>query len=103
MVDDFVFWHTFLVRTFFDNRPALEILGAAHSGLEAAQKAADLQLDLVLLDISLPDKNGTQAAEQLRQRVPKSKTIFVTIESEHEIVRAAFRGVDILEWTRQKI
>jgi len=45
-------------------------------------KAADLQLDLVLLVINLPDKNG-RAAEQFRQRVPKSKTIFVTIESEH--------------------
>jgi DNA-binding NarL/FixJ family response regulator len=81
VVDDFDFWHN-LVRALFDNRLDLEILGAAYSGLEAVQKAADLQLDLVLLDISLPDRNG-QAAEQLRQRVPKSKTIFVTIESEH--------------------
>ena len=81
MVDDFVFWHN-LVRARFDNRPDLEILGAAYSGLEAVQKAADLQLDLVLLVINLPDKNG-RAAEQFRQRVPKSKTIFVTIESEH--------------------
>ena len=91
------------VRALFNSRPDLGISGVAYEALEAVQKAPLLQPDLVLLDISLPDKNGTQAAEQLRQRVPKSKTIFVTIESEHEIVRAAFRGVDILEWTRQKI
>jgi DNA-binding NarL/FixJ family response regulator len=90
VVDDFVFSHNF-VRTLFDTRPDLEISGGAYRGLAAVQKAADLQPDLILLDVSLPDMNGIQTAERLRQLVPKSEIIFVTVESEHEIVRAAFR------------
>jgi len=61
VVDDFVFWHN-LVRARFDNRPDLEILGAAYSGLEAVQKAADLQLDLERVTKPLRDLQATPEA-----------------------------------------
>jgi two-component system nitrate/nitrite response regulator NarL len=100
VVDDFSHWQDF-VRVCLEKRPDIHILGVATSGLEAIQKAEDLQPDLILLDIGLPEMNGIQAAEQIRQLVPKTKIIFLTGQSDPEIVRAAFRaGGDgyILKW-----
>jgi DNA-binding NarL/FixJ family response regulator len=67
---------------FSHNRSDLKISGVAYRGLEAIQKTADLQLDLVLLDIGFPDRNGIQAADRLRQLVRKGKIIFVNVEAE---------------------
>jgi len=100
VVDDFKQWRDF-VRVCFEKRPDVHILGFASTGLEAIQKAGDLQPDLILLDISLPEMNGIQAAERIRQLVPKTKIIFLTGQSDPEIVRDAFRaGCDgyIFKW-----
>jgi DNA-binding NarL/FixJ family response regulator len=100
VVDDLSHWQDF-VRVCFEKRPDVHILGVASSGQEAVQKAGDLQPDLILLDISLPEMNGIQAAERIRKLVPKTKIIFLTGQSDPEIVREAFRaGGDgyILKW-----
>jgi DNA-binding NarL/FixJ family response regulator len=45
-----------------------------------SKKAAELQPELILLDIGLPDLNGIQAALRIRQVSPKSKIVLVTQE-----------------------
>jgi len=104
VVDDFSLWQDF-VRVCFEKRPDVNISGVASSGLEAIQKAGDLQPDLILLDIGLPGINGIQAAERIRQLFPKIKIIFLTGHSDPEIVRGAFKaGGDgyILKWDAAK-
>lgn len=100
VVDDFKQWRDF-VRVCFEKRPDVHILGFASDGLEAVQKARDLQPDVILMDINLPELNGIQAAEQIRQLVPKTKILFLTGQADAETVRDAFRaGGDgyILKW-----
>jgi CheY-like chemotaxis protein len=45
-------------------------------GLEAIQKAEELQPDLILLDIGLPTLNGIEAARRIRRVSPTSKILF---------------------------
>ena len=100
VVDDFKQWRDF-VRVCFEKRPDVHILGFASDGLEAIQKARDLQPDVILMDISLPELNGIQAAARIRQLVPKTKILFLTGQADPETVRDAFRvGGDgyILKW-----
>jgi len=100
LVDDFSLWQDF-VRTCFKERSDVHILGIASNALEAIRKAEDLQPDLILLDIDLPDMRGIETAERIRQLVPKTKIIFLTGHSDPEFVREAFRaGGDgyILKW-----
>jgi len=104
LVDDFSLWQDF-VRTCFKERSEAHILGIASTALEAIQKAEDLQPDLILLDIDLPDMSGLETAERIRQLVPKTKIIFLTGHSDPEFVREAFRaGGDgyILKWDAAK-
>ena len=100
VVDDFGPWQDF-VRVCFRERSDLQILDVVSNGLEALQKAADLQPDLILLDISLPEMSGIEAAKRIRRSAPNIKVIFLTGYSDPEIVREAFRvGGDgyILKW-----
>jgi DNA-binding NarL/FixJ family response regulator len=57
--------------------------------LEAVQKAAELEPDLILLDIGLPSLNGIDAGRQIRKLSPKSKIIFLSQESSAELIEAA--------------
>jgi DNA-binding NarL/FixJ family response regulator len=67
----------------------LRVIGVASDGLEAIQKAEELQPDLILLDIGLPSLNGIEVARQIRKLSPKSKILFVSQESSADVVQEA--------------
>jgi len=71
------------------SRPELQIVSEASDGLQAVQKAEELQPDLILLDIGLPKLNGIEAARQIRKSAPQSRIIFVSQESSPDIVQEA--------------
>jgi CheY-like chemotaxis protein len=56
----------------------LQVIGEASDGLEAVQRAQELQPDLILLDIGLPTLNGIEAARRIREVSPASKILFVS-------------------------
>ena len=66
-------------------------MGEVTDGLEAVQKAQELQPDLILLDIGLPRLNGIEAARRIRKLSPKSKVLFVSQESSADVVQEALR------------
>jgi DNA-binding NarL/FixJ family response regulator len=53
-----------------------EVTCEAADGLEAIQKAQELRPDVIVLDISMPELNGLQAARQIRQVAPESEMCF---------------------------
>ena len=66
-----------------------QVIGQAADGLEAVQKAEELQPDLILLDIGLPNLNGIAAVPQIRKLAPKSKIVLLTQNTSPETVEAA--------------
>lgn len=91
VVDDFDLWRGF-VASRLQERPDFQVVGTASDGLQAVQKAKELQPDLVLLDMMLPKLNGIEAAQQIRRVAPQSKIIFVSSESDIDSVRTAFQA-----------
>lgn len=67
------------------------IVGSAHSGAELLANAPGLAPDIVLLDVSMPDGNGFDLAQSLKQKLPRVKIIFVTMLSEPFYVSEGFR------------
>jgi len=88
IVDDYEPWRNFL-RVSLLSEEGFQIIGEAADGLEAVQKGRELQPDLIILDIGLPEMNGIEAARRLREVSPKSKVVFVTSNRSMEIMQEA--------------
>ena len=88
LVDDFEPWRQRVSST-LQRRKELRVVAEVADGLEAVQKAKELKPDLILLDIGLPNLNGIEAANRIRQLVPGAKIIFLTQNSDKEVVQAA--------------
>jgi DNA-binding NarL/FixJ family response regulator len=81
-----------VVRSTLAERTDVEVIGEVGDGLEGVQKAELLEPDLVLLDIGLPMLNGIEAARQIRKLAPESKIIFLSQESDCEVVQEALNA-----------
>ena len=88
VVDDYESFRRFVCST-LGRRPELQVIGEASDGLEAVQKAEELQPDLIVLDIGLPSLNGIEAARRIRMVAPRSKILFVSQESSADVVQEA--------------
>jgi len=75
------------VCSMLEQSPDFQIVGEASDGLEAVQKAEELNPDLIFLDIGLPELNGIEACHRMSRVVPAAKIIFVT--QNNDAVRAA--------------
>ena len=70
-------------------RAAFQVIEEVSDGLDAVQKAQELQPDLILLDIGLPKLNGLEAGRRIRKISPNSKILFLSQESSPEVVQEA--------------
>lgn len=73
-----------------------QVCGEADNGRDAIARARELKPDIVVLDISMPQLNGLEAARQIRKELPDAEILFLTIhdsiEMAHEALRAGARG-----------
>ncbi len=84
--------HSLLLEAFRNLlEPTFEVVGTATDGRIMLAKVANLQPDVVVLDISMPNLNGFDAAEKLRKRQPDVKIVFLTMNEDPDIVAEAFR------------
>ena len=67
----------------------IEVAGEAASGADALQRAGELALDLVLLDLELPDADGLSVLARLRANHPRLPVLVVTMHQDPELVRRA--------------
>jgi two-component system nitrate/nitrite response regulator NarL len=91
VVDDSRPWQKF-IRTQLEIYPGAFIVSMESSGFEAVKKAAEMQPDLVLLDIHLSTLSGIEVAQQIRMVAPQSAILFVSGESDLDYVQDAFRA-----------
>lgn len=76
----------------FESETDLKIKAIATDGLEAVQKATEMQPDVILMDISLPKINGFEAAQHIRLLSPTSRTLFISEHRNFDFIEAAFHA-----------
>jgi DNA-binding NarL/FixJ family response regulator len=83
-VDDFEGWRR-IASSVVQKQPGWRVVREASDGLEAIQRAKELNPDLILLDIGLPKLNGIEAARQIRKLAPNSKILFLSANDSLDI------------------
>jgi DNA-binding NarL/FixJ family response regulator len=66
------------LRDVLETDPGIQVVGEAANGEVAFQMAEDVEPDVMLIDINLPDINGLQVTRQIRAKQPGLKVIVVT-------------------------
>jgi DNA-binding NarL/FixJ family response regulator len=85
--------HTLVVEAFTKLlEPQYEIVGTAGDGRTLLEKAAQLQPDVVLMDLSMPILNGFEAGERLKKLVPRAKLIVLTMTEDTEVAADVLRS-----------
>jgi DNA-binding NarL/FixJ family response regulator len=84
------------MRQLLSGARQLEIVGEAADGREAIALSRKLRPDLVLMDLRLPDMDGLAATRIIRQALPDTRVLLVTMyeapEYAHEALRAGAAG-----------
>ena len=73
-------------------QPDMLVVACARGGREAVELAARLAPELVVLDVSMPDLGGAEAAEQIRQCCPKVRTVALTRHADLGYLRRMLRA-----------
>lgn len=69
--------------------PECVVVGTARDGDAALQAAADLEPDVIVLDISMPGMSGLEVASRLRGSGSQAAIVFFTVHKEEAIAREA--------------
>ncbi len=81
------------LKMLLEESPDFEVKGEAETGAQAVKMVRELHFDLVLLDISLPDKHGMDVLKQLKLEQPDIKVIVLSMYPEDQYgVRALKAG-----------
>jgi len=84
------------LRAMLETHPGWEICGEAHTGTEAVAKVQELRPHVAILDISMPEMDGLQAARQIRQSSPKTEILVLSMHYSDQLIRevleAGIRG-----------
>jgi DNA-binding NarL/FixJ family response regulator len=75
-----------------DAKPDLEVVAEAEDGAEAVEKALKEDVDLAILDVSMPRMTGIQAAAELHKRKPELKTLMLSMHDSEQFLFEALKA-----------
>jgi DNA-binding NarL/FixJ family response regulator len=91
VVDDHTLFRSGLV-TILETQSCFQVVGEAGNGPEAIRQAKELQPDIVLMDITMPDCSGIDLTRELREEVPSAKVIMLTVSERDEDLLEAIQA-----------
>ncbi|MFA9371391.1 MAG: response regulator [Labilibaculum antarcticum] len=83
IVDDHKMFRSGL-RFLLNNVPTIEVVGEASNGKEFLEIAENIQMDIVLMDINMPEMNGIEATRLALEKYPDLKVIVLSMHGEEE-------------------
>ena len=80
------------LRLILESSGDIEIVGEAADGRAAVRAVESLRPDVAIMDLSMPELNGTEATRQIRERCPDTKVIVLSMHSTSEHIYQAFEA-----------
>jgi DNA-binding NarL/FixJ family response regulator len=80
------------LRMVLDAEPDIEVVAEAGDGAEAVQRALDTEVDLAILDVSMPRMTGLQAAAELHRRRPELRVLILSMHDNEQYFFEALKA-----------
>ena len=80
------------VRNLVEGSGKFTCCGQASSGREAVKMAEELEPDVAVLDVTMPELNGIEAAKQILKLCPQTKVLVFTVHDAEQVVMEIFRS-----------
>jgi DNA-binding NarL/FixJ family response regulator len=77
------------LRAMLATDPAWQVCGEAVNGREAVARVRETRPDIVILDVSMPELNGIEAARQIRRLSPQSEVLMLTMHDSDRLLGEA--------------
>jgi DNA-binding NarL/FixJ family response regulator len=95
------------IASIIASEPSMKLAGEAGNGREAVDKYRELQPDVVLMDLRMPDMDGVEATRQIRQINPDARIIALTSydgdQDIYKAIEAGVRGYILKEMVHTKV
>ena len=91
LVDDHDLFRKGIARL-IDSQPDFEVVGEAWDGREALKQAKRLTPDVVLMDIEMPQWNGTKATRRIKAEMPQTHIVMLTVSDDDQKLFQAIRA-----------
>jgi DNA-binding NarL/FixJ family response regulator len=80
------------LKTIVERDKRYKVVGEAGTGRQGLKMAKQLKPDLAVVDISLPDINGVQITNEMREMLPDTKIMIVSMHSKIDYIAEAFQA-----------
>lgn len=75
------------IKTMLESQPEIEVVVEAANGNEILEKLNDVPVDLVVMDINMPEKDGIQATKEIKEQHPNVKVLALTMSNDDLHIR----------------
>jgi DNA-binding NarL/FixJ family response regulator len=75
-----------------ESQPGFEVVGTANTGAEAVSLAQELQPDIAVLDVAMPELNGLEATREIRACCPNTEIVILSMHEGEDYLREALRA-----------
>ena len=90
-----------------DNEPDIEVVGEAHDGDQAVDRATELMPDVVLMDVRMPRRSGIEATQKIKEQLPHVKILVLTNSDEeadlYDSIKAGASGYLLKEISSDEV
>jgi DNA-binding NarL/FixJ family response regulator len=80
------------LRFLLEAHDDFEVVGGAANGRDAVRAARELQPDVVIMDLAMPELNGTEATQQIHDACPATQVLVLSMHSTAEHIYRAFQA-----------
>ena len=79
-------------RALLEKLEGIQVIGEVSNGRDALKICRDLEPEVVLMDIAMPEMNGLEATSRMRQECPRTKVLMLSMYTNEEYLKEALRA-----------
>ncbi|MGB2886864.1 MAG: response regulator transcription factor [Candidatus Acidiferrales bacterium] len=75
------------LKVLLESHPGWKVCAEAHTGREAVAQAEELKPEVVILDLTMPNLNGVEAARRIRKASPNTEILILSVHYSDQLIR----------------